>query len=169
MPYTLANQAWALPRALEVCAQLASFDPYWIEEPTQPDDIVAHRRLVEAIAPIPIAVGESIHNRVMWKNFLESRAVNIVQADCTRLAGISEYLAVAILATRYPVKVIPHVGDMGQIHQHLVLFNHVALAHECLFLEHIPHLQHVFRFPARAEDGRYRVPQDAGASTELNP
>ena len=162
-----ANQAWPLPQALTVCRELAQFQPFWIEEPTQPDDIKAHRTLADAIAPVPIALGESVHNRVVWKNFLDAGAVSIVQADCTRLAGISEYLAVALLATRYPVKVVPHVGDMGQIHQHLVLFNHVALGHERVFLEHIPHLREYFRYPARLIDGAYQPPEEPGASTEL--
>jgi len=162
-----ANQAWSLPVALETCAALCALDVHWIEEPTQPDDVMAHKILAEAIAPTPVAVGESIHNRVVWKNFLEAGAVGVVQADCTRLAGISEYLVVSILATRYPVRVIPHVGDMGQIHQHLVLFNHVALGHERLFLEYIPHLRHVFRFPATVESGHYQIPQEPGASTAL--
>jgi len=94
-----ANQAWSLPKALDACRELAKIDPFFIEEPTQPDDVVAHRKLARAIAPIPIAVGEAVANRVIWKNFLEAGAVGIVQADCTRLAGISEYLAVTLLAS----------------------------------------------------------------------
>lgn len=162
-----ANQAWSLPTALNVCRRLAEVQPYWIEEPTQPDDLAAHRRIADAIGPIPVAVGECIANRVLWKNFLEAGAVGIVQADCTRLAGVAEYLAVAILATRYPVKVIPHAGDMGQIHQHLVLFNHIALGHECHFLEYIPHLEKHFVYPARLIDGAYQLPQAPGASTDI--
>ena len=162
-----ANQAWSLPTALEVCAELVANDLYWIEEPTQPDDVLAHQRIAQAIAPVHVAVGETVSNRVVWKNFLEAGAVGVVQADCTRLAGVSEYLAVSILATLYPVKVIPHVGDMGQIHQHLVLFNHIALGHERLFLEYIPHLREYFRFPAGVKDGTYQVPQEPGCSTDL--
>jgi L-fuconate dehydratase len=162
-----ANQAWSLPTALKVCRQLQEIDPYWIEEPTQPDDVLAHRKLAEAIAPVPIAVGEAVANRIMWKNFLQAGAVGVVQADCTRLAGISEYLAVVILAKKFPVKVIPHIGDMGQIHQHMVLFNHIALGHERLFLEYIPHLREYFVHPARVEDGVYRTPQEPGCSTDL--
>ncbi|MCH2202233.1 MAG: fuconate dehydratase [Fuerstiella sp.] len=163
-----ANQAWSLPMALNVCAELAANELYWVEEPTQSDDVLAHRKIASSIAPMHVAVGETISNRVLWKNFLEAEAVGVVQADCTRLAGISEYLAVSILATRYPVKVIPHVGDMGQIHQHLVLFNHIALGHERLFLEYIPHLQEYFRYPAVVEDGVYQIPQSPGCSTELH-
>lgn len=163
-----ANQAWSLPRALEVCEQLQRMDPYWVEEPTQPDDILAHRQIAQAISPVPVAVGEAVSNRVIWKNFLEAEAVGVVQADCTRLAGISEYLAVSILSTKYPVKVIPHVGDMGQIHNHLVFFNHIALGHQKYFLEYIPHLRGHFRFPAIVRDGAYQVPQEPGSSTDLN-
>ena len=112
-------------------------------------------------------MGEAVSNRVMWKNFLQAQAVGVVQADCTRLAGISEYLAVSILSTKYPVKVIPHVGDMGQIHQHLVFFNHIALNHKEYFLEYIPHLRDHFVFPAIVRDGLYQVPQEPGCSTDL--
>jgi len=163
-----ANQAWSLPKALDVLTELVKTNPFFVEEPTQPDDVQAHRKLTEAIAPIPIAVGEAVANRVIWKNYLEAGAVGIVQADCTRLAGVSEYLAVTLMATNYPVRVVPHVGDMGQIHQHLVLFNHVALGHEKLFLEHIPHLREHFVEPAHIQDGCYQAPQQPGASTDLH-
>lgn len=162
-----ANQAWSLPRAVEAMAGLHNMMPYWMEEPTQPDDVLAHQTLARVIAPIPIAVGEAVANRILWKNFLQAGAVGIVQADCTRLAGVSEYLAVILLAKKFPVRVVPHVGDMGQIHQHLVLFNHIALDHERLFLEYIPHLQQYFKHPAVVEDGHYRTPQEPGCSTDL--
>ena len=163
-----ANQAWSLPRALKACESLATMNPYWIEEPTQPDDVSAHKEIATAMAPIPIAVGECVANRVIWKNFLQANAVGIVQADCTRLAGVSEYLAVVLMATQFPVKVVPHVGDMGQIHQHLVLFNHIALGHEACFLEHIPHLRKYFRYPADVAGGVYHTPTQPGAGTDLN-
>ena len=153
--------------ALEVCAKLAEIGLGWVEEPTQPDDVLGHRIIQQAIAPVPVAVGETVSNRVLWKNFLEAGAVGVVQADCTRLAGISEYLAVSILATKYPVKVIPHVGDMGQIHHHLVFFNHIALGHEKQFLEYIPHLREHFTLPAILKDGAYQLPQEPGCSTGL--
>ena len=162
-----ANQAWSLPTAIRTGLELACIQPYWIEEPTHPDDILGHQTLARVLAPIPVAVGEAIPNAILWKNFLQAGAVGIVQADCTRLAGISEYLAVVILAKKFPVRVIPHVGDMGQIHQHLVLFNHIALDHEKLFLEYIPHLREQFVRPARVIDGAYQIPQEPGASTDL--
>ncbi|MDG2125219.1 MAG: enolase C-terminal domain-like protein, partial [Verrucomicrobiales bacterium] len=162
-----ANQAWSVPTAVEACRRLADFSLGWVEEPTQPDDVLGHAKIAEAIAPVPVAVGEAVSNRVMWKNFLQAGAVGVVQADCTRLAGISEYLAVSMLATKYPVKVIPHVGDMGQIHQHLVFFNHIALGHGREFLEYIPHLREHFRYPAVVAGGVYRPPEQAGCGTEL--
>jgi L-fuconate dehydratase len=162
-----ANQQWTLPRALEMCQELRGMSPYFVEEPTHPDDIRAHARLAEAIRPIPIALGEHVPNRIMFKNFMQAEAVQIVQADCTRVAGISEFLTVSLLARKFGLQVIPHVGDMGQIHQHLVLFNHVAMGHAAAFLECIPHLQPHFVNPARIENGVYVTPQAPGSSSEL--
>ncbi|MEE2642123.1 MAG: enolase C-terminal domain-like protein [Planctomycetota bacterium] len=162
-----ANQAWSVPTAIETCRRMSDLNLNWVEEPTQPDDVLGHAEIAKQIAPVPVAVGECVANRILWKNFLEAQAVGVVQADCTRLAGISEYLAVAILATRYPVQVIPHVGDMGQIHQQLVLFNHIALGHKKLFLEHIPHLRKYFVHPAEIRDGRYVTSEIPGCGTDL--
>lgn len=108
------------------------FRPLWIEEPTHPDDIHAHVILVDEIAPVKIAAGEHIPNRVLFKNFLQCSALHFVQADCTRLAGVNEFLTVSLLARQFGLPVSPHAGDMGQIHQHLVLFNHIAMGHESL-------------------------------------
>ena len=164
-----ANQQWTLPQARAFCAAVRDMDPYWIEEPTHPDDIEAHAELAREIAPMKIALGEHVPNRVLFKNFLERDAVHFVQADCTRLAGISEFITVSLLARKHNLPVAPHVGDMGQVHQHLMLFNHIALGHEVLFLEHIPHLGSYFVHPARVEDGVYRTPQVPGASCDLRP
>jgi L-fuconate dehydratase len=162
-----ANQQWTLPAAIKMCQALRIMLPHFIEEPTHPDDIHAHRTLAEAIAPIPIALGEHVPNRVVFKNFMQAGAVHFVQADCTRLAGISEFLTVSLLARKFGLPVVPHVGDMGQIHQHLVLFNHIAMGHEALFLECIPHLQQYFVAPARIENGVYVTPQTPGSSSDL--
>jgi L-fuconate dehydratase len=123
--------------------------------------------LANLIAPGKIAAGEHISNRVLFKNFLQAGGVYYVQADCTRLAGVSEFLTVSLLAKKLGLPVVPHVGDMGQLHQHLVLFNHIALGHEILFLEYIPHLRGHFVFPAQVSDGRYETPQEPGASCDL--
>jgi L-fuconate dehydratase len=161
------NQQWTLPRAIEMCRSLSDVSPYWVEEPTHPDDIAAHRKLAQVISPMRIALGEHVPNRVMFKNFMEAGAVHFVQADCTRLAGVSEFLAVALLAQKFGLPVVPHVGDMGQIHQHLVLFNHIALGQPVIFLEYIPHLRQHFVNPAIVEGGFYRTPQVPGLSADL--
>jgi L-fuconate dehydratase len=162
-----ANQQWTLPRALEMCQKLRDVSPYFEEEPTHPDDIRAHGTLAEAIKPIPIALGEHVPNRIMFKNFMQAEAVQIVQVDCTRVAGISEFLTVSLLARKFGLRVVPHVGDMGQIHQHLVLFNHIARGHKAAFLECIPHLQPHFVNPAHIENGVYVTPQVPGSSSDL--
>lgn len=161
------NQQWTLPQAVRRCLALAPMDPFWVEEPTHPDDVSAHQALARAIHPVRVALGEHVPNRVLFKNFLQAGAMHFVQPDCVRLGGVGEFLTVSLLARRFGLPVVPHVGDMGQIHQHLVLFNHVALGTEPLFLEVIPHLAERFVHPARIEDGRYVAPQTPGAGTAL--
>jgi L-fuconate dehydratase len=162
-----ANQHWNLPDASRMCGELARFKPLWIEEPTHPDDLYAHATLSRAIAPVKVAAGEHIPNRVLFKNFFYYGGVHFVQADCTRLAGVSEFLTVSLMAKKFGLPIVPHVGDMGQLHQHLVLFNHIALGHEAVFLEHIPHLKEHFVFPAEVSSGFYKTPQEPGASSDL--
>jgi len=163
-----ANQQWTLPQATRACRKLASISPYWIEEPTHPDDVLAHQTLAREIAPMPLAVGEHIPNRVVFKSYLQTGCAGFVQVDCTRVGGVSEFLTVSLLARKFGVPVVPHVGDMGQIHQHLVLFNHVAMGHPVVFLEHIPHLRQWFVHPARVRGGVYETPQEPGSSSDLN-
>jgi L-fuconate dehydratase len=162
-----ANQQWTLCEAERMCHALAAFDPYWIEEPTHPDDIEAHRKLARSIAPVRLALGEHVPNRVLFKNYMQAGAVHFVQADCTRLAGIAEFLTVSLMARKFGLPVLPHVGDMGQIHQHLVLFNHLALGHDVVFLEHIPHLREYLVHPASIDGGVYRTPEAPGLSCDL--
>jgi L-fuconate dehydratase len=96
-----------------------------------------------------------------------AKCAAFIQVDAVRVAGVSEFIAVSLLCREFGVPVVPHVGDMGQLHQHLLLFNHLALGHEIVFLGHIPHLRHHFLFPVRVEGGVYRTPEDVGASCEL--
>lgn len=162
-----ANQQWNLPVALRTSLALADMQPFWIEEPTHPDDLLAYQTIARAIAPIPVAAGEHIPHRVLFKNFMQAGAARIIQVDCTRVGGVSEFLTVSLLARKFGLPIVPHVGDMGQIHQHLVLWNHIALGHEIIFLEYIPHLREHFVHPAEVTQGVYRTPQEPGTSSDL--
>lgn len=164
-----ANQQWTVPNAEQVCGAMRDLRLLWVEEPTHPDDIEGHVRLAKSLSPMRIALGEHVANRVLFRNFMARGAVHFVQADCTRIAGVSEFLAVSLLARKYNLPVVPHVGDMGQIHQHLVLANHIAMGHEALFLEYIPHLRPYFIQPALVAEGRYRTPEEPGLSCDLKP
>ncbi len=164
-----ANQQWTLPQALDVCGRLAEIHPFWIEEPTHPDDILAHRTLAAAIAPVRLALGEHVPNRVVFKNYLQTGCAGFIQVDAVRVAGVSEFLAVSLLCRKFGVPVVPHVGDMGQLHQHLVLFNHIGIDLPALFLECIPHLRSHFVHPAQVSDGVYHAPQEPGAGCDLKP
>lgn len=163
------NQQWTLPRAVRICLELAEMNPYWIEEPTHPDDVIAHQTLARAIAPLKLALGEHVPNAIIFKNYLQCGAMSFCQVDAVRVAGISEFLTVGLMSRLFNIPVVPHVGDMGQIHQHLVLFNHIAMGHEKIFLEHIPHLREHFVHAARVEDGVYHTPQVPGSSSDLKP
>ncbi|MHA4739728.1 enolase C-terminal domain-like protein [Dyadobacter sp. MSC1_007] len=162
-----ANQKWNLPQALEICSRLGEINPFWIEEPTHPDDVIAHQAIAEAIAPFKVATGEHIPNKVIFKNFLQAGAMDFCQVDAVRVGGISEFLTISLLSKKMGVPVVPHVGDMGQIHQHLVIFNHIGMGHEHLFLEHIPHLRQYFVNPAQISGGYYQIPQVPGSSSDL--
>lgn len=162
-----ANQQWTLPEAILICDQLKEMRPFWIEEPTHPDDVLAHKKLADKVAPVKLALGEHVPNRVIFKNYLQSGAAGFIQVDALRVGGVSEFISVCLLCRKYGIPVAPHVGDMGQLHQHLVLFNHIVLGQEVLFLEHIPHLQKYFEHPVRIRDGVYVTPQEPGSSCTL--
>ncbi len=162
-----ANQQWTLSKALTVIDKLKSINPYWVEEPTDPDDVLAHQTLARAVHPIHIALGEHVSNKVMFKNYLQANAMSFNQVDALRVGGISEFILISLMSRKCNIPVIPHVGDMGQIHQHMVLFNHISVGHPKLFLECIPHLQKYFKHPARIQDGVYAVPQEPGSSSDF--
>lgn len=162
-----ANQQWNLRQAIDMCGELREMNPYWIEEPTHPDDVYAHRVLADRISPMRIALGEHVPNRIIFKNYLQSGSVSFNQADAVRVGGISEYITISLMSRKFNVPMVPHVGDMGQIHQHLVLFNHIRIGHPSLFLEYIPHLKDYFANPAVVVDGHYRVPMEPGMSSQL--
>jgi len=164
-----ANQQWTLPQALNICQRLNSINPFWIEEPTHPDDVLGHKTLADTIAPAKLALGEHVPNRVVFKNYLRARCAGFIQVDSVRVAGVSEFVAVSLLCRKFGVPVVPHVGDMGQLHQHLVLFNHIALNNEVIFLEHIPHLRDHFVHPCKVEGGVYQTPQEIGSGCDLKP
>jgi len=162
-----ANQQWTLPQAISICNELKNMNPFWVEEPTHPDDVLAHQTLAREIAPVKLALGEHVPNRIIFKNYLQSGCTGFAQVDAVRVGGVSEFITISLLCKKFGVPVVPHVGDMGQLHQHLVLFNHIAMGHEALFLEHIPHLKQHFKNPIKIENGVYITPQEAGSSCDL--
>ena len=161
-----ANQQWNLPQAITICEKLKELNPFWIEEPTHPDDIQAHVDLAHAVS-VKLALGEHVPNKMMFKNFIRSGCMDFNQVDAVRVGGISEFILISLLSKKYNIPVVPHVGDMGQIHQHLVLFNHITVGHPALLLEHIPHLKDYFKFPVKISDGYYQIPQEPGMSADL--
>jgi len=162
-----ANQRWSAQEAIRAGQLLARFEPFWFEEPVHPDDIAGYLAVREALSPMRVAGGEHIPNQVVFKNFLASGALDIAQPDVVRLGGLPEYLAVALMAAKRSVPVLPHAGDMGQVHQHLTFFTRIALGLPELPLEMIPHLAEHFTEPCEIVGGRYLAPMAPGASTTI--
>jgi len=166
-----ANQAWGVEEAIEAMRPLAAVDPWWIEEPTSPDDVLGHRRIRDAVAPIRVATGEHVQNRVVFKQLLQSGAIDVCQVDCCRLAGVNEVLAVVLLAAKFGVPVCPHAGGVGlcEYAQHISMFDFVALSGSTdgRVCEFVDHLHEHFVDPVRVERGRYLAPGAPGYSIEM--
>ena len=166
-----ANQRWDVGPAIDWMRALAPHDPYWIEEPTSPDDLLGHAVIRRAIHPIKVATGEHVANRVVFKQLLQADAVDIVQVDAARVAGVNENLAILLLAARHGIPVCPHAGGvgLGEMVQHLSMFDYVAVSGtwEDRVIEHVDHLHEHFVTPVRLERGRYRAPLAPGGSGEM--
>jgi L-fuconate dehydratase len=168
-----ANQAWGVHQAIDWMSSLEPYDPYWIEEPTSPDDILGHAAIRRALAPMKVATGEHVHNQVMFKQLLQAGAIDILQLDASRTAGVTENVAILLLAEKFGVPVCPHAGGVGlcEMVQHLAMFDYVAVSGttENRVIEYIDHLHEQFTDPVRIRDGNYLAPTAAGISAELHP
>jgi L-fuconate dehydratase len=166
-----ANQRWNVDEAIAWMARLAPFAPYWIEEPTSPDDILGHATIARAVAPIRVATGEHVHNRVMFKQFLQAGGMGVCQIDACRLGGVNEVLAVLLLAAKFGVPVCPHAGGVGlcELVQHLSIIDYVCISGSLdgRMIEYVDHLHEHFLDPVVIRDGRYRVPERQGYSAEM--
>ena len=166
-----ANQVWSVGQAINAVRALAEVNPWWIEEPTSPDDVLGHRRIREAITPIGVATGEHVQNRVMFKQFMQAGAIDFCQIDSCRLGGVNEVLAVLILAAKFGIPVCPHAGGVGlcEYVQHLAIFDYIAVGAslENRVCEYVDHLHEHFLDPVRVRDGRYVAPSLPGYSAEM--
>jgi L-galactonate dehydratase len=168
-----ANQVWSVPEAIEYMKQLAEFKPWFIEEPTSPDDILGHKAVRDALRPhgICVATGEMIQNRVVFKQLLMAGAIDVCQIDACRIGGVNEVLAVLLMAKKYGVPIVPHSGGVGlpEYTQHLSTIDYVAVSGKLSVLEYVDHLHEHFLHPAVIKDGYYQTPLEPGYSVEMKP
>ena len=168
-----ANQVWDVDEAIANMRELARFDPWWIEEPTSPDDVLGHATIARAIAPIGVATGEQCHNRVVFKQLLQSDAIRFCQIDSCRLGGVNEVLAVLLLAAKFGVPVCPHAGGVGlcEYVQHLAIFDYIAVSGSLddRIVEYVDHLHEHFVDPVVVRGGRYIPPLAPGYSITMKP
>ncbi|MGX1135002.1 L-fuconate dehydratase [Streptomyces glaucescens] len=168
-----ANQRWDVDEAIRWTRALAEFDPYWIEEPTSPDDILGHAAIRRAVAPVKVATGEHAQNRIVVKQLLQAGAIDVLQLDAARVGGVNENLAILLLAARFDVPVCPHAGGVGlcELVRHLAMFDYLAVSGttEDRVVEYVDHLHDHFLDPVVIRDGHYTAPTAPGFSAALRP
>jgi L-fuconate dehydratase len=168
-----ANQRWDVQQAIDWVAALAPYEPWWVEEPTSPDDVLGHATIARAIAPIKVATGEHVQNRVIFKQMLQAKALSYLQLDAARVAGVNENVAILLLAAKFGVPVCPHAGGVGlcELVQHLSMFDYVAVSGqlEDRVIEYVDHLHEHFVDPVVIRRGRYVAPSAPGFSATMRP
>ncbi|MEU4091438.1 enolase C-terminal domain-like protein [Streptomyces sp. NPDC026673] len=168
-----ANQRWGVAEAVEWVTALGEFEPYWIEEPTSPDDILGHAAIRKAVAPVRVATGEHVQNRIVFKQLLQAGAIDVLQIDAARVGGVNENLAILLLAAAFGVPVCPHAGGVGlcELVQHLSMFDYVALSGttEDRAIEYVDHLHEHFAAPVVMRRGHYTAPVTPGFSAQMRP
>jgi L-galactonate dehydratase len=166
-----ANQVWSVPDAIEYMKQLSEYKPWFIEEPTSPDDVLGHAAVRKALEPygIGVATGEMCQNRVIFKQFLQAGAISVCQIDACRLGGVNEVLAVQLMAAKFGVPIVPHSGGVGlpEYTQHLSTIDYVVITGKLSLLEYVDHLHEHFLHPAQVKDGYMVTPTEAGYSVEM--
>lgn len=168
-----ANQVWEVGQASDWVKRLAFADPYFIEEPTSPDDIAGHRAIREAVAPVKVATGEMCQNRIIFKQMIAGGAIDIVQIDACRMGGLNEVLAVLLMAAKFGLPVWPHAGGVGlcEYVQHLSMIDYVAVSgtKEGRVIEYVDHLHEHFLDPCKIRNAAYMPPERPGFSIEMEP
>ncbi|MEQ9287636.1 MAG: L-fuconate dehydratase [Cyclobacteriaceae bacterium] len=166
-----ANQKWDVDEAIENMKELAKFNPYWIEEPTSPDDILGHAKIARAVAPIKVATGEHCQNRVVFKQLMQAKAIEICQIDSCRVGGVNEILAIMLMAAKFNIPVCPHAGGVGlcEYVQHLSMIDFIAISGslENRIIEYVDHLHEHFYDPVVIKNGAYMPPVSPGYSITI--
>ena len=168
-----ANQCWDVDEAIRQIKALARFDPWWIEEPTSPDDVLGHAAIAKAVAPIGVATGEMCQNRVIFKQLLQAKAIKFLQLDSCRIGGVNEALAILLMAEKFGVAVCPHAGGVGlcEYVQHLSIFDYLAVSASLKdrVCEYVDHLHQHFIDPCVIREARYVAPTAPGYSISMKP
>ncbi|MEK6478078.1 L-fuconate dehydratase [Catalinimonas sp. 4WD22] len=166
-----ANQKWDVPQAIHNMKQLAKYDPWFIEEPTSPDDILGHKAIRDAIAPVKVATGEHCHNKVIFKQLLQSGAIDFCQLDSCRLGGMNEILSVLLMAAKFNIPVCPHAGGVGlcEYVQHISMIDYIMISGsmENRIIEYVDHLHEHFIDPVVIRNACYMPPTAAGYSISM--
>jgi L-fuconate dehydratase len=167
-----ANQVWEVDQAIDWMQHLIPFDPWFIEEPTSPDDVIGHKKIRDNIGNVQVATGEHCQNRILFKQFMANDAIDVVQIDACRLGGLNEILTVYMLAAKYGKLVCPHAGGVGlcEYVQHMSMIDYVQISADIgeRVIEYVDHLHEHFEDPCDMHDGAYQVPRQPGFSVKMH-
>lgn len=168
-----ANQKWDVDEAIENMKLLAKFKPWWIEEPTSPDDVLGHAKIAKAVFPIEVATGEHCQNRIIFKQLMQAKAMGICQIDSCRVGGVNEVLAIMLMAQKFNIPICPHAGGVGLCEhvQHLAMIDYIVVSAsmENRVIEYIDHLHEHFVDPVVIKNGAYMPPTSPGYSITMKP
>jgi len=166
-----ANQRWGIQEAIDWVKELEEFDIKWVEEPTSPDEILGLAKIAKGISPIPIATGEHVQNRVIFKQLLQAEALGFLQIDSARVAGVNENISILLLAAKFGIPVCPHAGGVGlcEAVQHISMFDYVSVSgsKSGRVIEFVDHQHEHFITPVIMRNGNYVAPTAPGAGTEM--
>jgi L-fuconate dehydratase len=167
-----ANQRWDVGEAIDWIRALTEYQPFWVEEPTSPDDVLGHAAIARAVAPVRVATGEHVQNRIVFKQLLQSGALSVLQLDACRVGGVNENVAILLLAAKFGVPVCPHAGGVGlcELVQHLAMFDAVAVSGTThgRVIEFVDHLHEHFADPVRVRHGRFLAPLAPGFGARMH-
>jgi L-alanine-DL-glutamate epimerase-like enolase superfamily enzyme len=156
--------------ARNTAAMLADVGVVWFEEPLPPDDLAGYIELTR-VSPVPIAGGEVLTRRQSFQPWIENRAVDILQPDCTKNGGLSESRRIAWLAADHNVQVVPHGWNTAVgLAADLQFSAAIPVARYVEYLTPAAYIDEITTEPFRLDgQGLLEIPTRPGLGIEIDP
>src|SRR5882724_10652305 len=156
-----ANMRWSVDEAIRAARALRELDPVWLEEPTSPDDVPGHVRIVRE-GGLPIAAGENLHTLHEFRHLIAAGGVTFPEPDVTNCGGVTTFMKVCHLAEAFNLPVTSHGAHDVTVHL-------LAAAPNRSYLEaHGFGLDRFIAEPLRLEAGAAVAPERSGHGIEFD-